>query len=303
VVVAQYLLTFREVFEAAILSAIILGFLLRSGRAPMTRYAWYGIATATAVSVVVGSVIWLVYGSLSASSRVLFEVVAAFLAVAVLTSMILWMALKGRALRKEVEVRVEAAVTQGAIIGIFSLTFVLVVREGIETILFLAPFLLDDVLGTVIGASLGAAFGVALAYGVFRLGLKLDIRKFFFFTSLLLILLAGGLLGYGVHEFIEYLELQGVDLGWWAQPAFVLGVGSDSVFHHRGAIGAILAVMFGYTVSAEWARVIAHAAYLAIFLPLVILIYVRPQSVERAVRRIRAVFRPAAAPEVVPRNP
>jgi high-affinity iron transporter len=234
-----------------------------------------------------------VYGTLSRASQVLFEGVAALIAVAVLTSMIYWMAIKGRAIKREVEGRVERAVTQGAIIGLVSLTFILVFREGLETVLFLTPTFGVDPTGTLVGAALGVLAGTLLAYGVFKMGLKLDLRKFFFLTSLLLILIAGGLLGYGVHELIEYGEIQGSEFGWWGEAAYTLPIAGDSVLHHRGAVGSIFAVMFGYTVSAEWARVIAHAVYLAVALPLVVVLYQRPEWVTTFLARVRSLLRRA----------
>ena len=53
-VVAQYLLTFREVLEAALLTAIILAFLVKTNRASQTRYAWFGIYGALGASVGLG---------------------------------------------------------------------------------------------------------------------------------------------------------------------------------------------------------------------------------------------------------
>ena len=302
-VVAQYLLTFREVLEAALLSAIILAFLVRTGRENMVRYAWYGIYGAIAASFGLGAAVWLAYGALSDSQRFLFEGVAALIAVAVLTSMIYWMAAKGRTLKREVETRVEAAVTQGAILGLSSVTFVLVFREGLETVLFLTPFLVQEVGMTLLGAALGIGAGVGLAYAIFRVGIKLDLRRFFYFTSVLLILVAGGLLGYGVHELIEYGgETGAYDLGWWATPAYNLGLfGGDATtppdpLHHKGYVGSVFAVLFGYSQNPEWARVIAHVAYLAVALPLVIAIYRRPDLLAGFVARIRSLGRKATAP-------
>lgn len=298
IVVAQYLLTFREVLEAALLSAIILAFLVRTGRANMARYAWFGIYGATAASLGLGAAVWIAYRGISDSQRILFEGMAALIAVAVLTSMIYWMAAKGRTIKREVEERVEAAVTQGAILGVASVTFVLVFREGLETVLFLTPFLVQDPAMTVLGAALGLGAGVGLSYAIFRVGIKLDLRKFFYFTSILLILLAGGLLGYGIHEIIEYGAVTGsFDVGVWGEPAYVLPIGSDSLFGHKGAVGAIFAVMFGYSVSPEWARVVAHAAYLAVALPLVIAVYRRPDLIARFVARLRTAGRRDAAPQ------
>lgn len=296
-VVAQYLLTFREVLEAALLTAIILAFLAKTGRAHLVRYAWYGVYGATMASFGLGAAVWLAYGTLSEASKALFEGVAALIAVAVLTSMVYWMAMKGRTIKDDVEKRVEAAVTQGAMLGLASLTFVLVFREGLETVLFLTPFLVQDAAVTVVGAALGVGAGMALAYGVFRVGIRLDLRRFFYFTSILLILLAGGLLGYGFHELIEYGSKSGAySFGWWASTAFDLQILESDPLHNKGIIGSVFAVMFGYDTNPEWARVITHSVYLAVALPLVIAIYRRPDLVARFVARIRSLARPASAP-------
>jgi high-affinity iron transporter len=103
--------------------------------------------------------------------------------------------------------------------------------------------------------------------------MELNLRRFFYYTSILLTLLAAGLAGYGTHELLEYSESIGLELGWVAEPAYALSISSDSAFHHKGAIGSILAVLFGYTVKAEWLRVIAHLTYLVIVLPLLIRTY------------------------------
>jgi len=289
---AQYLLTFREVLEAALLVAIILAFLARTGRLRLARYAWRGVYGATAASIAVGGVVLAAYGALDEAAEKLFEGVAAIVAVAVLTSMIYWMAMKGRRIKAEVEGRVESAVARGTVFGLISLTFVLVFREGLETVLFLTPYLGLDVVGTVLGAAVGMAFGVGLAYGIFRVGLKLDLRKFFYFTSVLLVLVAAGLLGYGMHELIEYGEESGTyALGWWAAPAYDLGIPSDSAFHHNGAVGSVFKVLFGYAVAPEWARLVAHVAYLAVVLPLVFLVYRRPEWATQVARRLRGLVR------------
>lgn len=290
-VVAQYLLTFREVLEAALLTAIIMAYLVQTGRVSLKRYAWYGLYGAVGLSLALGAGIWVLYGSLSEVIKVLFEGLAALLAVVVLTSMIYWMATRARRIKTEIQRRVEVAVTHGAVFGLFALTFVLVFREGLETVLFLTPFLVQDVSGTLLGAVLGLAAGTLLAYGIFSFGLRLDLRKFFYFTSVVLILLAGGLLGYGVHELMKYGELQGVDFGWWGQAAYALPFADGSLFHNKGLVGSIFAVLVGYDTDPEWARVIAHGAYLAVALPLVVLIYRRPEVWEMLVARVRNVLR------------
>ena len=273
--IGQYLITFREAFEAALIAAIIFSYLIRTGRHGLTRFVWYGVYLAIAVSVGLGAFISFVYGILPKSFQLLFEATAAFIAVIVLSSMIYWMAVKGRHIKKEMEQRIEAITTKGTIIGLVSISFIVVFREGLETVLFLTPFFLNDPAATLAGVVAGITSALFLSYGIFMAGMKINLRKFFYYTSLLLIFLAGGLAGYGVHELIEYYGQAGYNAGWLAEPAYVLNIPKENPLHHKNVIGSIFAVLFGYTVSAEWARVIVHLSYIAIALPFTVWIYKR----------------------------
>jgi len=269
----QYLITFREALEAALITAIILSYLNRTGRRPLARYVWYGVYLAIAASLGLGVFISFIYGTIAKSFQLLFEAATAFLAVAVLSSMIYWMAVKGRYIKKEMEQRVEAVTTKGSIIGLVSIAFIVAFREGLETVLFIMPFSLNEPVATFAGVVSGVTSALILSYGIFMAGMKINLQRFFYFTSLLLILLAGGLAGYGTHELIEYYEQIGFNIGWLGEPAYVLDIPVENILHHKNVIGSILAVMFGYSVSAEWARVIIHLCYLAIALPSTIWIY------------------------------
>lgn len=249
----QYLITFREAFEATLISAIILSYPIRIGRHRIDHFIWYGAYLAIAASIGLSALIWLTYGILPKSIQLLFEAIAAFIAVIVLSSTIYWMAIKGGYIKKEIEHRIEAIITKGTIIGLVSISFIIVFREGLETALFLTPFLLNNgATVTLAGVSAGIVSALILSYSIFIAGMKVDLRKFFYFTSLLLIFLAGGLAGYGVHELIEYYEHTGVNFGWLAEPAYNLNIPIENPLHHKNVISSILAVMFGYTVSAEW---------------------------------------------------
>lgn len=273
--IGQFLLAFREILEAGLVTAIIVAYLKRTEKTILSRYVWQGVYLAVAGSFVFGAFIWFIYGGVTGPFKPLFEGIAALFAVLVLSSMIFWMATKGKELRIEVERRVEDIVTRGATLALISFSFTVVFREGLETVLFLTPFLLEDATGTLVGAFLGLTASLALTYVIYVVGMKIDIRKSFYFTSVLLLLLAAGMAGYGVHELVEYSKEIGLELGWLGQYAYALDIPRDSPLHHKGAIGLILAVMFGYTVSAEWARGIVHFAYLAVALPLLVWIHKR----------------------------
>ncbi|MBC7091389.1 MAG: FTR1 family protein [Nitrososphaeria archaeon] len=271
----QYLIAFRETFEAALVSAIMFSYLIRTGRSELTRFVWYGIYLAVGLSTGLGALISFTYGILPKPFQLLFEAAAAFVAVVVLSSIIFWMAVRGRHFKKEIEKRIESTITGGTIVGLLTISFIIVFREGLETVLFLTPFLLNETMATIAGSVAGIISALILSYGIFAAGMKINLRKFFYFTSLLLIFLASGLAGYSVHELIEYYEQNGFNLGWLAEPAYVLNLPEENILHHKNIVGSILAVMFGYTVEAEWARIIVHLLYLAISLPFIIWVYRR----------------------------
>lgn len=272
-ILGQYLITFREVLEAAFIIAIMLSYLIRTHRNKLVRYVWYGVYLAILTSLSLGAFIWFIYGTLTETSRLLFEALAAFLAVIVLSSMIYWMAIKGKYIKQEIEKHIEIVTTKGTIIGLISFAFIIVFREGFETILFLTPFLLDDAIPTFIGMIAGMIAAFILSYSIFIAGMRINLRNFFYLTSILLIFLAGGLASYGVHELLEYYEKTGVHTGWLAEPAYSLNIPEDSLLHHKGIIGSIFAVMFGYSISPEWVRIIVHLIYLAIMLLIIIQVY------------------------------
>jgi High-affinity Fe2+/Pb2+ permease len=269
----QFVITLREVFEAALIVSIIIAYLLRTGRVNLTKYTFYGSYLAIILGIIIGIFIFLIYGTLSPIHKTLFEAIAAYLAVGVLTSVILWMITKGKTLKIEIERKVEISITKGAVMAFLFLSFVIVFREVLETVLFLTPFIFISLNDTILGASLGIFIALLLAYSIFKLGMNINIRRFFYLTSFLIILLAGGLAGYGTHELIEYFEDSNIQLGFLSEKAFSLNIGEDNLLHHKNIIGSIFAVMFGYSVSMEWLRLIVHITYLLIFIPLTIILY------------------------------
>ncbi len=275
---AQFLIAFREGLEGALLTAILLAYLRKTQRGPLTRFIWYGVFGALGASFAIGFLINLLYGGLTGAVKPLFEGIAALFAVLVLSYMIYWMMVRSPTLRTDLEQRTESLVQQGSSWGLVSFAFVAVVREGIESVLFLTPFLMQDPFGTIQGSLLGVLAAILVALLFFSAGMKLNLRRFFYFTGVLLVFVAGGLVGYGVHELIEFWEAANVPLGWIAQPAFVLPFSADHPLHHKGVIGGIFATLFGYTVSPEWIRLIAHGLYLLIAFPLLVKSFRTSQS-------------------------
>ncbi len=274
----QFVITFREAFEAMLLMAILVMYLRRTGRVEHVRSAIYGALGALVAGGALAAGVAVLYGGLGEGSRELFEGVASLLAVGVLTYMVYWMATKGSEIHREVERKVSSSRSH---LAVAAAAFVFVVREVIETVLFLTPFAARDAVATGIGALAGVVLAGALSYGIFSLGMRFPLRSFFYYSSMMLVLIAGGLAGYGTHELIEYAEEQGYELGWLGEPAYTLNIPPDSPLHQKGVVGSVLAVLFGYTVKAEWLRVLVHASYLAIALPAVHLAYASRRRAHR----------------------
>jgi len=268
--IGQLVITFREALEALLLVTILVAYLRKTGREQFVRSVIYGVLAALVVGAAIAALVMAVYGGLGEGSKELFEGTASLLAVAVLTYMVYWMATKGKEIREDVERRVESS--RGSL-AIAAASFVFVVREVIETILFLIPFAARDAAGTAVGGISGVVLALAISYGVSAAGMSFNLRRFFYYSSILLILIAGGLAGYGVHELLEYAEGKNVELGWLASPAYDLGIDKSSPFHQNGIVGSIFAVMFGYTVKAEWLRLIVHGVYLAVAMPVIVRAY------------------------------
>lgn len=260
--IVSFLITFRETLEAVLIITILVAYLSRINRRDMHRYVWIGAIAAVAVSVVIGLVVAAIYGSFGGVSEKLFEGTASILATAVLTYMVFWMAKNARRIRGEVEEKIDVVINRESLWGIAILSFVAVVREGIETILFLTAIASSDPGGTAIGAIAGIALVMVLAVLLMKGMYRLDIRKFFKVTSILLIIFAAGLLGYGVHEFIEAMKIWGIDLGILAQPVFDINP-SDIThpLHEKGTVGSIFKTLIGYDGNPEILRVIAYLSY------------------------------------------
>ncbi len=268
-VVAQFLLTFREGLEAALIVGIIVAYLTKVGRGDSRPRVYAGSVAAVVASVALGLGIVVWAGGLSGWQLEAFEGIAALAAAAVLTYMIFWMARNARTIRGELEERIDLTLSQGAVLGIALLSFVAVFREGIETVLFLSPYAVIDPVGTVAGVVAATAVVLVLAYLMFLGVYRLNMRKFFMYTSLLLIVFAAGLVATGVHALNEVYEETGYGIPpvinpvWDLNPPVPPG-GPIPPLHENGVIGSVLVSLFGYNGNPSLSEVVAYLAYWAV---------------------------------------
>ncbi|MFZ3062154.1 MAG: FTR1 family protein [Actinomycetota bacterium] len=251
---AAFLITLREGFEIALIIGIILAVLRKSEHLSLFRYVWIALATALITSLLAGGLIFAVGFSLEGRAEEIFEGSAMFLAVIVLTYMIFWMKIHAPGLRKKLEERLGEALERRSAIALFSLAFVVVLREGIETVLFMFSVTRTATpSGSAIGGILGISAAVLLGYLIYAGATHLNLRTFFRITGILLILVAAGLLARGIHEFEEAKIL----------PALVEHVWNIGfLISEKGVFGSFLKSLIGYTASPSLLQVMLYFAYL-----------------------------------------
>jgi FTR1 family protein len=201
-VLSAFLIALREGVEASLVVGIILVYLSRTGRAALARFAWYGVAAASALSLAIAIALesWRI-------SEDGFEGLLLLLAAVFVITMIVWMNRVARHLKKDIEQKVEGyAVRAGSAAswGIFLFVFLMVVREGVELALILrAVELSSEGLQTWIGTIAGLAGAVAVGLFFFKGTLRVPWHRFFAATSVILMLVAFQLALTGLHELSE----------------------------------------------------------------------------------------------------
>jgi FTR1 family protein len=196
------IVTLREGIEAALVIGIILIYLRKTGRAGLSRWVYLGLGAGLGASVACAA-LFAAMGLQEEAYEGWLMIVGAVL----VATLVVWMLRTARRMKQQIESRVEsiAARGEGAVAaGLFGLTFVLILREGIETVLFLAAVnLTTDALLSFVGGAAGilvaVLFGVAFVRGTARV----DLMRFFKVTAIVLFLLAAQLLIGGLHEMGE----------------------------------------------------------------------------------------------------
>jgi high-affinity iron transporter len=257
---AAFIITLREGIEAALIVSILLAYLRQLGRQDLSRLVWWGTAPAFLVSFGIGTAIFVAGAEFEGSSEEIFGGLATLIAVGVLTWMIFWMRRQGARIKAELEQRVNFALVAGGG-ALAALAFFAVLREGIETALFLfaaaegTAVESGGVGAQLFGAIMGLALAIVLAALLYRGAIRMNLRSFFRLTGLILIVVAAGLFANGIHELQEagwfpFLERTAFD--------FTATLPDDSGF------GAVLRGLLGYNADPTTLEVIAWLAYLVI---------------------------------------
>jgi len=191
--------TLREGVEAALIVGITLAYLGKIGRPQLRKFVYFALAAAFVASIGVAIVL-----SRLQWNQDIFEGWIMLAAAFFVVTMIVFMMKTGRKLKGHIEGKVGLLAGENAGFGLFVFVFLMVLREGVETVLYLGAVSLNTTelmsfVGTLLGVIVAILFGVMFVKG----SLPINLQKFFRVTTVILFFVAGQLSITGLHELSE----------------------------------------------------------------------------------------------------
>ena len=194
-----FIITLREGVEAALIVGITLAYLTKIGRNDLRRAVYAALGAAflgsIGVAIVISRLSW---------NEDAFEGWIMLAAALFVITMVIFMMKTGRKLKGEIEGKIGLLAGKDAWVGLFFFVVLMVLREGVETVLILSAVSLNSTelmsfLGTMLGVLAAIAFGVMFVKG----SVRINLQKFFRVTTAILFLVAAQLVISGLHELSE----------------------------------------------------------------------------------------------------
>jgi high-affinity iron transporter len=194
-----FIITLREGVEAALIVGITLAYLSKIGRPELRKSVF-----AALIAAFLGSIGIAVLLSRTQWNEDIFEGWIMLIAAFFVVTMIVFMMKTGRALKGQIEGKVGLLAGRNARLGLFLFVFLMVLREGVETVLILGAVSLNSTellsfLGTLSGVIVAIVFGVMFVKG----SVRINLQKFFRVTTAILFFVAAQLIISGLHELSE----------------------------------------------------------------------------------------------------
>lgn len=251
--IANFIIMFREALEAILVISVVLGYLNKTGQNQYKKVVWWGTIAGIIASILGAILFNFIAGGFTGAAEEIFEGVTMLIGAILLTTMILWMFNKSHS--RELQEKVAKEISEDHRLGIFMIVFVSILREGIESVIFLgaAGFVAVDFgwLGSILGLVTAVILGLLLYKG----SMKINLKIFFNITSVLLIMFAAGLVAHGIHELQE-----GGVIPFILYPVYNI----NSFFDENGVLGSIFKGLFGYNGNPGLIEIISYWVYLAV---------------------------------------
>ncbi len=264
--VGSLLIFAREGIEGTLICSILLTYLASAGRRDLFRYVFAGAGAAVVLATAVGIVLWIVSRDafIGSASQQWFETGVFAVAVCVLTYMTFWMRRHSRNMGRELRARVSGVVSGGSGLALGLVAFVTVGREAVETVIFLLAIAYQSSpLQVVIGAVIGLGVAFAASFAMYRVGLRVNLKRFFAIVGSLLMVVAAGLLADAVQNLQELHVFPGASATLWNM---------SGTLPDDAGIGDVLHGLVGYSS----APTVLQAVLWVLFLGVGLTLFLRP---------------------------
>lgn len=276
------LIGLREGLEAGIVVMILVAFLVKAQRRDALKWVWLGVAAAIVMTIGVFLAIQFSAYTVSGLGAEAVAGVASLVAVAIVTTMVLWMKKAAAGISGELRTEMARALETGSL-AVLLLAFLAVGREGVETALFMVGYAEAETVWPLVGLIIGVLIAAGIAYGMYAGAVRINLSRFFSYTGVFLIVVAAGILAYGIGA------LQTV--GW------LPGLGSrafdiSSWFNWSAWYGEIIQGVFNITPTPTVLQLVTWLAYLVVVLAL----FLRPIKAKPVAARAAELPTDSAGP-------
>ncbi|MFX1594786.1 MAG: FTR1 family protein [Promethearchaeota archaeon] len=266
--ISPIFLAFREGLEATLVVIILLLYLKKTKQSSYNKYVYIGAIMAILSSIIFAVLFSMLFGGFTGILEEVFEGATFIISGIFIITLILWVSKEGPKMREILEEKLELSIEKQKLVSISILTFIIIIREGIELVLLLTGTSsigsIDQITiisGSIIGLGISVFIGLLTFYG-FR---TINLSKFFKVTNIILILFAAGLITYGIHEFIEAGIINPIIEEVWnikniLPEAFPDGNSTTPAWLE--IIGSLLKALFGYNANPSLLELIIYPSLL-----------------------------------------
>ena len=280
-----FLITFREGLEALLIIGIINTYLKKINQTQYTKWVWTGAFGAVVSSLLVALVFQVVLtGFASMGSQNYMKLGIMLVSSVLLTQMIFWMNENNKDVHSKTQDKLSKIVTTGSVLGMVAHAYLVVLREGVETVFFFAAITGGDITRAMEsqGALIGLITAIVVGFLMFKGLVRFPLKTFFKVTGILIMLIAAGMLVQAigimqdlgmmgsamphVYNIVGFMPEHPIDAAQYFRDT-----GHQPLIN--GDVGIFMKAMFGYSHNPSIEELLAYLGYF-----LVIILWVRHKN-------------------------